>query len=303
MTVPTYDQLLDPLLRFLAAHPEGARAADAQQGVADAVGITEEDRALRLPSGIQLVYKNRIGWAHDRLKRASLSTSPRYGFWCLTVEGLALATQVKRLSEDDFARLPKKEWLGAPSPKPPKDTAAEAVAAVPADRASPDDRIDAALREIRDTVGRDLLERISLAPPDFFERLVLDLLHAMGYGADRSSLKRVGGSGDGGIDGIISMDKLGLDRVYVQAKRWKNGVGAPEIQGFMGALQLQNATRGVFLTTSWFTKDAKDAAGRAHGRIVLVDGKMLAELMMDHRVAVTQKALMIPKVDGDYFEE
>ena len=224
----------------------------------------------------------------------------------LTPEGFALAKKNKSLSESDLARLTKIERTSTSAPKPAKGAAADGLIAPadePPDRASPDDRIDAALREIRDTVARDLLERISLAPPDFFERLVLDLLHAMGYGADRSSLKRVGGSGDGGIDGIISMDKLGLDRVYVQAKRWKADVGAPEIQGFMGALQLQDATRGVFLTTSTFTKAAREASSKAHGRLVLVEGKMLAELMMDHQVAVTRKALFIPRVDGDYFEE
>jgi restriction system protein len=299
MTIPTYDQLIDPLPHFLVAHPDGVRAAEAHEAVAEVVGLTEEDRAERLPSGIQQVYKNRIGWAHDRLKRAGLSASPRSGFWRLTPEGFVVAKKNKRLSEEQVTRLARVRWSEGPG----SSAVAVAAAPLPVDRQSPDDRIDAALREIRDTVARDLLERIALSPPDFFERLVLDLLHAMGYGADRSSLKRVGGSGDGGIDGIISMDKLGLDRVYVQAKRWKNDVGAVEIQGFMGALQLQDATRGVFLSTSSFTKPARDAASKAHGRLVLVDGQMLAELMMDHEVAVTQKALLIPKVDGDYFDE
>lgn len=125
----------------------------------------------------------------------------------------------------------------------------------------------------------------------------------MGYGTSRSDLQRVGGSGDGGIDGIISLDRLGLEKVYVQAKRWKNSVGSPEIQGFMGALQLQGASKGVFITTSAFTRDAKEAANRARGSIVLVDGAQLAALMMDHGVGVSHKPLRIPKVDGDYFED
>jgi restriction system protein len=125
----------------------------------------------------------------------------------------------------------------------------------------------------------------------------------MGYGTNRADLQRVGGSGDGGIDGIISLDRLGLEKVYVQAKRWKSNVGSPEIQGFMGALQLQGAAKGVFITTSAFTRDAKEAVTRARGAIVLVDGAQLTALMIDHGVAVSHKALRVPKVDSDYFED
>jgi restriction system protein len=125
----------------------------------------------------------------------------------------------------------------------------------------------------------------------------------MGYGTSRTDLQRVGGSGDGGIDGVISLDRLGLEKVYVQAKRWKNTVGSPEIQGFMGALQLQAASKGVFITTSNFTKDARQAAAKARGSIVLVDGGQLSTLMIDHGVGGSHKALRVPKVDNDYFED
>ena len=191
----------------------------------------------------------------------------------------------------------------------PKADAAVSTASTPAaepaaaEKSSPEERIESALAELRDSVARDLLELIGRAPPEFFESLVLDLLHAMGYGTNRSDLQRVGGSGDGGIDGIISLDRLGLEKVYVQAKRWKNPVGSPEIQTFMGALQLQSASKGVFITTSVFTRDAKESAARARGTIVLVDGALLSSLMMDHGVAVSHKALRIPKVDNDYFED
>jgi restriction system protein len=167
--------------------------------------------------------------------------------------------------------------------------------------ASPSDLIESALRQIHESVSRDLLELIGHASPAFFEQLVLDLLHAMGYGTSREDLQRVGGSGDGGIDGIISLDKLGLEKVFVQAKRWQNPVGSPQIQTFMGALQLQGASKGVLLTTSTFTKDAKDAAARARGSIVLVDGQRLAALMLAHGVGVTPKRLEIPKIGRDHF--
>lgn len=305
MTVPTYDQFIAPLLRYLAEHPDGVRTADAHEAVAAALRLSAEDRAERVPSGVQPLYKNRNGWAHDRLKRAGVSTSPRQGFWRLTVEGQKFAAAHPRLSDDDVERLANVDRSQRLRPKKDDPNDILSAPALPPEmtKTSPEERIDAALIELRESVGRDLLENIGRAPPEFFEQLVLDLLHAMGYGTSRSDLQRVGGSGDGGIDGIISLDRLGLEKVYVQAKRWKNTVGSPEIQGFMGALQLQGASKGVFITTSVFSHDAKEAASRARGSIVLVDGGQLSALMMDHGVGVSHKALRIPKVDGDYFED
>lgn len=150
--------------------------------------------------------------------------------------------------------------------------------------------------------ARELLDVVGSSTPKFFESLVLDLLHAMGYGTNRSDLQRVGGSGDGGIDGIISLDRLGLEKVYVQAKRWQNTVGRPEIQGFYGALAGQRANKGVFITTSSFTPQAVDFA-RSVERIVLVDGTRLAELMIEHAVGVTHRVIKVAKLDSDYFED
>jgi restriction system protein len=175
--------------------------------------------------------------------------------------------------------------------------------AVSTDKSSPEERIEDAVAEVRESVARDLLELIGRAPPEFFEKLVLELLHKMGYGTSRSDVQRTGSSGDGGIDGIISLDRLGLEKVYIQAKRWKNPVGSPEIQGFMGALQLQGASKGVFVTTSSFTKDAVLAAAKARGSIVLVDGERLSSLMIDNGVGVSHNSLTVPKVDNDYFDE
>ncbi len=308
MTVPTYDRFIEPLLRYLAAHAEGASVADVYEALSGAMKLTADDHAELLPSGTQAVFKNRIGWAHDRLKRSGLSASPRRGFWQLTPEGMAFASKHTTISEDEVERLANSEVDRILRPKPQKDILSDSSLAVepatpPPDRSSPEERIEAALAEVRHGVARDLLENIGRSPPEFFEKLVLELLHAMGYGTSRSALQRVGGSGDGGIDGIISLDRLGLEKVYIQAKRWKNPVGSPEIQGFVGALQLQSASKGVFITTSAFTKDAKQAAARARGSIVLVDGEQLSALMMDHGVGVSHKALQVPKVDSDYFEE
>jgi len=234
MPVPTYDQFIEPLLRFLAEHSEGTTAATAHEAIADRLALTPDDRAERVPSGVQPIFKNRNGWAHDRLKRAGLSESPRYGFWRLTKEGVTYATKHPSLSADDLEELAnvdrtvrlkdRKEALGEIEKRP---SLAEALLADGlSGKFGPEERIEAALVELRESVAHDLLERIGRAPPEFFENLVLDLLLAMGYGADRSALQRVGGSGDGGIDGVISLDKLGLEKVYVQAKRWQNSIVA-----------------------------------------------------------------------------
>ena len=247
MPVPTYDQFIEPLLRHLAEHADGAPIVEAYEALAARMKLTPEDRAELLPSGAQAVYKNRIGWAHDRLKRAGLSGSPRRGLWKLTPEGVAFAAKYKVTPDHELERLASVDRTSRLKPK--KETSADApsapsIASASPERSSPEERIEEALAELRESVARDLLENIGRAPPEFFEQLVLDLLHAMGYGTNRSDVQRVGGSGDGGIDGIIFLDRLGLEKVYVQAKRWKNTVGSPDIQGFMGALQLQSASQG-----------------------------------------------------------
>jgi restriction system protein len=167
---------------------------------------------------------------------------------------------------------------------------------------SPDDRLGEAVAELRRSVAAELLETLGSVSPSFFETIVLDLLHRMGYGASRADLQRVGGSGDAGIDGIISLDKLGLEKVYVQAKRWQQTVGRPEVQAFYGALAGQRANKGVFITTSGYTAQAVEFA-RSVERIVLVDGPRLAELMMDNEVGVSSRTVRVPKIDSDYFDE
>lgn len=173
---------------------------------------------------------------------------------------------------------------------------------VQAAKASPDDRLGEALAELRQSAESELLELLASVSPAFFETIVLDLLHKMGYGANRSDLQRVGGSSDGGIDGIISLDRLGLEKVYVQAKRWQGNVGRPELQAFYGALAGQKAKKGVFITTSAFTQQAVDFARSVEG-IVLVDGVRLAGLLIDHEVGVSARVVKIPKIDGDYFDQ
>ena len=308
MAVPTYDKFIEPILRFLATRPDGVSAREAHEAAAIALQLTDDDRKAILPSGIQSVYKNRAGWAHDRLKRAGLSSSPRRGFWLLTAQGIEYAARhTAPLPRDEVERLAtefmdvrlrpdsESEPLSTPPLPSAETTASRAVA-------SPDDRLGEALAEMRSAVAAELAEALRNVSPGYFETIVLDLLHRMGYGASRSDLLRVGRSGDGGIDGVISLDKLGLEKVYVQAKRWQGTVGRPEVQAFYGALAGNRANKGVFITTSGYTAHAIEFA-RSVERVVLVDGEKLAELMIDHEVGVTSRVVKVPKLDSDYFDE
>ena len=307
MTVPTYDQFIEPILRFLGERPNGAVARDAHEAAATVLTISDESRQELVPSGTQPIFKNRAGWAHDRLKRAGLSSSPRRGFWQLTEKGHAyvkdhpeplLRHEIEQLARE-FIDVPlKHSFVGLA----PLVASAQVQATVPEVVASPDDRLGRAVSELRNAVAAELLDTLASVSPSFFETIVLDLLHRMGYGASRADLQRVGGAGDGGIDGVISLDKLGLEKVYVQAKRWQGTIGRPEVQGFYGALAGQRANKGVFITTSGYTSQAIDFA-KSVERVVLVDGQRLVELMMDHEVGVSARTIRIPKIDADYFDE
>lgn len=304
MPVPSYHLLIEPLLRFLAANPDGVKASAAYEAVANDVGLTDEDRAKLLPSGAQEVYKNRIGWANDRLKRAEFAESPRRGWWQITQAGIEFAQKYPDgVPKDEIDSMRKVARTSKLKQSDDEDAPTATLEDDDADTQSPEERIEHALKELTDSVGADLLSDILKVSPSFFERLVLDVLHAMGYGTSRSDLQQVGGSGDGGIDGIISLDRLGLEKVYVQAKRWKNTVGRPEIQGFFGALAGRRANKGVFITTSGYTREAREFANQVSDSIVLVDGKRLTALMIEHGVGVSHKLLRLPKMDSDYFEE
>jgi restriction system protein len=307
MPVPTYDQFIEPILRFLAAHPDGATAADAHEAAALTLDLSETQREETIASG-QATYKNRAGWAHDRLKRAGYSSSAKRGYWKLTEAGFAFAQanpaplsseQVEHLAVN-FMSVKLKSAPDAASLDEVEETPAPALATLAT--SSPHERLDQAILELRASVAGDLLDNLLQASPTRFEHIVLDVLHRLGYGANRQALQQVGGSGDGGIDGVISLDALGLEKVYVQAKRWQGTVGRPDLQAFYGALAGQKAKRGVFITTSGFTSQAVDFARSVEG-LVLVDGKRLVNLMLDHEVGVSSQLYQLPKLDSDYFDE
>lgn len=295
--------MIGPLLAYLARQDKPVRTSEAHEGVADDLGLTDENRRELLPSGNQPIYKNRIGWAHDALKRNGLSASPRRGYWQITGEGReTLATAGGQLSEDKAREIAASKRSTRISDLVNSHSAGgEAALDAASLRSSPEEMIESGLAEIGGSVARELNELIYAASPTFFEQLVLDLLHAMGYGTDRRALQHVGGSGDGGIDGVISLDRLGLEKVYVQAKRWQNQVGSPEVQTFVGALQLRGATKGVLISPGPITRPAFAIAERAN--VVLIDGKRLTQLMIEYGIGVSDRILKVPKVDSDYFHE
>lgn len=303
MPVPTYDKFIEPIFRYLEKHVEGVQAKDAHEAAATALNLSDDDRAERLPSGIQPVYKNRAGWAHDRLKRAGYSSSPKRGFWILTPEGRDFVAKHLSPIPDEIIENIATGYSDVKLRSTPSEY--DGSAQVPPDLSgteSPDDRLESAVKELRSSVAAELLQILSSVSPTYFETIVLDLLHRKGYGANRNDLQRVGGSGDGGIDGIISLDRLGFEKVYVQAKRWQANVGSPELQAFYGALAGQRARKGVFITTSSFTAQAFAFARSVEG-IVLIDGQRLADLMIDHEIGVTLRPVKVPKIDSDYFDE
>lgn len=305
--VPTYDKLIFPLLKFLGSQSEPVSSRDAYDRLAALEGISAEDRAMMLPSGRQAVWANRVAWAQDRLKRAGLSRSATRGFWEITDKGRAVlkrsntgldAAALKAIADTGRSR---QSSSGGTDDKGLMDTATSSAP----DDTSPRERFEESFREMEDSLAKDLLDQVRTMDPFAFEDLVLDLLHAMGYGATRADLQAAARTGDGGIDGTVNLDPLGLQKVYVQAKRWKEGntVGRPDIQGFYGALAERRASFGVFITASSFTHHAIQAAKSLSDTIVLIDGEHAVRLMIRHGVGVSEgEVFRVRRIDQDYFD-
>ena len=231
------------------------------------------------------------------LKNASYIEATGAGAWRLTAKGRALIENHPSGLDEATVRQIVKE-----SQNVGDESETESEVEPAATQQTPDERIDLAVLELNSGIARELLNRIAQAPPAFFEQLVLDVLHSMGYGQNESDLQHVGRSGDGGIDGIVSLDKLGLEKIFVQAKRWQGPVGRPEVQAFYGALAGRRARKGILFTTSVFTREAREFAEHVSETIVLVDGQRLAGLMIEDGVGVTHyRMLKLPRVDSDYF--
>lgn len=293
-----------PVLR-LASDSNEHKFSQAVEKLADEFDLTAEERGELLPSGGQTVFNNRVGWARSYLKQAGLLASPRHGFFIITQRGKELlSSSPLQIDLSILERYPEfLEFKNRKKDKNEKETQV-GVSSAQESTQTPEDALASAYKQLRLTLESDLLTAVLETSPSFFERLVVDLLVKMGYGGNRQDAGRaLGKTGDGGIDGIINEDRLGLDVIYIQAKRWDATVGRPEIQKFAGALQGQRAKKGVFITTSSFSKEARDYASLIESKIILIDGEQLARLMAEHNVGVsTIGQYEVKKLNSDYFD-
>jgi restriction system protein len=300
MSIPKYQEIMLSLLQFLERRGE-CSFREAVEALATHFNLSPEEQQQLLPSGQQPIFENRVGWARTYLKKAGLLDAPRRGSMQITQRGREVLRQgPDRIDIKFLLRFP--EFQEFRNRRPAELTRSEPDRE---ESATPEELLATTYEQLKQNLADELLEQIRKCSPSFFEKLVVRLLVAMGYGGTfEDAARAVGRSGDEGVDGIINEDRLGLDVVYIQAKRWAGTIGRPEIQKFVGALQGQRARKGVFMTTASFTKDAMDYVSKINDKIVLIDGQRLAELMIEYDVGVsTTMVYKLKKVDGDFFTE
>jgi restriction system protein len=301
MAIPDYQSLMLPLLRFLGDKKEHS-IRETQDALAREFSLSEGELRELLPSGKQPIFENRVGWARTYMKKAGLLESTRRGVFRVTDRGLkVLGQKPTQINVKYLRQFP--EFVEFQTVKHDKT---EDSGGIEEEKGkTPEELLEAAYQQINDQLASDLLKQIKALPPALFEKIVVELLVGMGYGGTiKDAGQAIGKSGDEGIDGVIKEDRLGLDAIYLQAKKWENTVGRPEIQKFAGALQGQRAKKGIFITTSYFSKEAYDYTSRIDTKIVLIDGEQLARLMIDHNIGVTPVSKYeIKKIDSDYFSE
>jgi len=303
MAVPDYQSVMLPLLRFTGERNDEASTGEAVEVLAKEFKLTDEDLKEMLPSGIQSTFVNRVGWAATYMKKAGLLEATRRGYYRITPRGQELLKkQPKAVNVKLLRQYP--EFLQFQQLKGTRsgDKESSSGATLDVTTATPSEALETADENLRDELADELLARLKKSSPSFFERVVVELLVKMGYGGSRADAgKAIGKSGDGGIDGIIKEDKLGLDVVYIQAKRWENNaVGRPDVMQCAGALQLQKANKGIFITTSRFTEDARSYVSQIGSKIVLIDGEQLTSLMIEHDVGLSIVSMYpVKKIDTD----
>lgn len=290
-----------PLLR-LASDGEDHRIRDAIQSIADEFNLSGEERRELLPSGGTLVIASRVGWARTYLKKAGLLEDPKRGYFRITDRGISVLKSKPPSIDSKFLRQ-FEEFRSFQ--KPDNSVSGDESEHLAKTDQTPEEMIATGYKQIRANLSSDLIEQVRSITPAFFEKLVVQLLVTMGYGGNFEEAATVlGKSGDEGIDGIINEDKLGLDVIYIQAKRWGQPVGRPEIQKFAGALLGKKAKKGVFITTSSFSSEARSYANNIESRIILIDGARLTELMIQHDIGVSTYATYdLKRVDTDFFIE
>ena len=299
MPIPDYQTIMLPLLKTAEDKKEHSKQ-EVVDRLAQDFKLTEGERDELLPSGKQEVFDNRVGWARTYLKKAGLIKTTRWGHFCITDRGAELLKlQPVKIDNDLLSKYPEfKEFVSYKSNK--KEIVIEE------EHETPQEELYKVSQKILDELAREVLQQLKSVNPTRFEKIIVDLLMKMGYGGDyKDAIQALGRVGDEGVDGVINQDKFGLDRVYIQAKRWTNkSVGHPEIRDFIGALDFKHADRGIFITTSDFTNDVKQSVERSSKRIILIDGNYLAKLMVTHDVGVTtEDTFKLKKIDMDYFIE
>lgn len=302
--IPDYQTLMLPLLKCISDKRE-YKYRDVIELLAIEFNVSELERKELLASGTQSIFNNRVGWAKTYLKKAGLLNSPKRGELVISEQGLnVLSKNLKSIDSKYLKQFPSFVEFQNSSRL---DNETDIQISTESYDQTPEENLDLSYEKLKKALAVELLQNVIEQSPSFFEKLVVELLVKMGYGGSiKDAGKAMGKSGDEGIDGTIKEDKLGLDIIYIQAKRWKQGntVGRPELQKFVGALAGQGAKKGIFITTSSFTKEALDYTPRNETKIVLIDGNELAQLMIDYNLGCTTiQTYEIKKIDSDYFEQ
>ena len=303
MPIPDYETLMLPLLSLAAETPKNELSGlTAVSALAAKFTLTDEERTELLPSGGTFKFSSRVSWAATYLKKSGLLEAPRRAYLCITQRGLdALKRKPTRIDGEFLSQYEEfRQFQGKKKDKKGKQEQDIGNSETPIES------IDAQYRKLREALASEILEKVKNCSPQFFERLVIKLLVRMGYGGSlKDAGQAIGRSGDGGVDGVIKEDLLGLDNIYVQAKRWTDkSIGSPDIDQFAGALSKKKANKGIFITTSSFSKDALASVKEYGAKIVLIDGAQVAQFMIDYGVGVAvDQNYEIKKIDSDFFEE
>ncbi len=304
MPIPEFNEIKAPALQFFADGKEH-HIKEVYDSLAKHFALTEEELSQVLPSGRQLRWHNRASWACYDLFRAGLLVKNRRGVYLITEIGKKIAAGNPKMIDRDFLMQFPDFAAWQALTEAGRSSEEKALPEATSSSVTPNEIIESAFASLQGTLKSEILELVARIDPYRFEQVVIDLLLAMGYGGSRQEAAMVTQkSNDEGIDGLINEDRLGLDRLYIQAKRWKNTVGRPDIQSFVGALAGQQATKGIFITTSDFTSQAREFVKNLPQRVILIDGDRLAELMIEHNIGVSRSvSYEIKRIDSDYFEE
>ncbi|AEW03399.1 restriction endonuclease [Niastella koreensis] len=305
--IPDFQTIMLPLLTILKDGKEH-NLRDVIKEISDQFNLTDEERVQLLPSANQAIINNRVGWARTYLKKANLLDTPKRGVLKITEDGIPILSKgLTKVDVKFLQTLPKfQEWQRSYAAKTDDGEAIGEESKIEAQTGkTPEELLDYSYNQLKEELASEIIDKVKSCSPAFFELLVIDLLIKMGYGGSRKEAGEVlGKSGDGGIDGIIKEDKLGLDTIYIQAKRWENTVTIHQVRDFAGSLLSKKAKKGIFITTSSYPASAKEFVGSIDPKIVLIDGNELANLMIEFKVGVSvKKTYEVQRLDSDYFDE